>query len=76
MASRVVYPAHVTMPDRALEDALAIQLRVAMGISRTRRAPHSILAGFGLLSQVPGCPRCPSTYARSVAALAAARQGA
>ena len=74
MASLVPYPAHIVAPDRRLEDALKAQFRVALGLARARWVPHYVLAGLGLLFQVPGCPRCPAAYASAVAAAAAHRQ--
>ena len=73
MASLVVTPAHVAIPGRPRDNTMMAQYRVAMGIAGTKWVPNLVLAGLGLLFQVAGCPRCPSAYARAIAALGAAR---
>ena len=73
VASLVPYPSHVAVPDRPIEVEMAAHFRLALGLGGVTWAPHYILAGLGLLSQVPGAPRCPVAHARAIGALAHAR---
>ena len=73
LASLIPYPAHVTVPDRTIETLMTSHFRAAVGLGGVAWAPHFILAGLGLLFQVPGAPRCPVAHARAIGALARVR---
>ena len=73
IASLVPYPAHYVLPSATLERSMRAQFRTALGLAGTHWIPDHILTGLGFRFQMAGCPKCPVSLARSLAALAHAR---
>ena len=73
IASLVPYPAQYTPASPAIERSMRAHLRTAIGLAGTHWVPDFVLTGLGLRYQVPGCPKCPVSLGRGLAALAHAR---
>ena len=73
IVSLIPYPAHYVPPSATLERAMKSHFRTAVGLAGTHWIPDHVLSGLGFRFQIPGCPKCPVSTARGLAALAHAR---